>query len=230
MTTEGSRPSNPSGPAATPSGRGALIGLAALFFVPLLGASWLYYAGGWRPAGSTNHGELITPVRPLAASAPLVQADGAPAAADLLRGKWTLLYVDDGACASQQCRDALWTLRQTRLLLAEDMDRVQRVFVAEKNCCDREFLGHEHPGLIVLTTSAAPSAAPSAAMVATPDSSAPTADPARAWIDGFPRIAGQPHVFIIDPLGNLMMRFDVSQNPKGLKSDLEKLLKLSHIG
>jgi hypothetical protein len=165
-------------------------------------------------------------VRPLAASAPLVQADGAPAAADLLRGKWTLLYVDDGACASQQCRNALWTLRQTRLLLAEDMDRVQRVFVAEKNCCDREFLGREHPGLIVLTTSAASSAA----TAATPDGSAPTADPARAWIDGFPRIAGQPHVFIIDPLGNLMMRFDLRQNPKGLKSDLEKLLKLSHIG
>jgi hypothetical protein len=155
-----------------------------------------------------------------------VQADGAPAAADLLRGKWTLLYVDDGACASQQCRNALWTLRQTRLLLAEDMDRVQRVFVAEQNCCDREFLGREHPGLIVLTTSAAPSAA----TAATPDGSAPTADPARAWIDGFPRIAGQPHVFIIDPLGNLMMRFDLRQNPKGLKSDLEKLLKLSHIG
>ena len=44
-------------------GRGALIGLAALFFIPLLGAFWLYYAGGWRPAGSTNHGELITPAR-----------------------------------------------------------------------------------------------------------------------------------------------------------------------
>jgi hypothetical protein len=143
-----------------------------------------------------------------------------------LRGKWTLLYIDDGACATPQCRQALWTLRQTRLLLAEDMDRVQRVFVAEQNCCDREFLGREHPGLIVLTTSAAPSAA----TAATPDGSAPTADPARAWIDGFPRIAGQPHVFIIDPLGNLMMRFDLRQNPKGLKSDLEKLLKLSHIG
>jgi hypothetical protein len=37
-------------------------------------------------------------------------------------------------------------------------------------------------------------------------------------------------VFVVDPLGNLMMRFDVAQNPKGLLQDLEKLLKLSHIG
>ena len=107
-------------------------------------------------------------------------------------------------------------MRQTRLLLAEDMSRVQRVFVAEAGCCDREFLAREHPGLIVLTAQAG--------------DAAPRPDAARAWIDGFPRTAGEPHVFIIDPLGNLMMRFDLRQNPKGLKSDLEKLLKLSHIG
>jgi len=34
----------------------------------------------------------------------------------------------------------------------------------------------------------------------------------------------------VDPLGNLMMRFDARQEPKGLLSDLQKLLKLSHIG
>ena len=37
-------------------------------------------------------------------------------------------------------------------------------------------------------------------------------------------------IFIVDPLGNLMMRFDARQEPKGLLSDLQKLLKLSHIG
>lgn len=192
------------------SGRGALIGLAALFFVPLLGAFWLYYSGGWRPAGSTNHGELISPARPLPAAA-LVTNEGAPARSDLLNGKWTLLYVGDGAC-DEPCRNALWTMRQTRLLLAEDMSRVQRVFVAESNCCDNAFLTREHPGLETVV---------------------PADDTARAWLEQFPRTAANstgPYIFIVDPLGNLMMRFDSTQNPKGLLQDLEKLLKLSHIG
>ena len=176
-------------------GRSALVGLAALFFLPLAGAFWLYYAGGWRPAGSTNNGELIMPARPLPA-------------AETLRGKWTLVYVGDGACAAD-CRQALWTMRQTRLLLAEDMDRVQRVFLAETGCCDRPFLEREHAGLRTVT----------------PDDPA-----AKAWLGEFPRTPGRQFLYIVDPLGNLMMRFDVAQNPKGLKSDLEKLLKLSHIG
>ena len=102
-------------------------------------------------------------------------------------------------------------MRQTRLLLTADMDRVQRVFVAETGCCDRAFLASEHPDLKVL--------APPATRAAD-----------QAWIAGFPREAGVPYVFIIDPLGNLMMRFDLRQNPKGLKDDLKKLLKLYRTG
>lgn len=200
------------------AGRGALIGLAALFFVPLLGAFWLYYAGGWRPAGSTNYGELITPARPLPA-ATFAHPDGGAVRADLLRGKWTLLYIGDGAC-DEACSKALWTIRQTRLLLAEDMDRVQRVFVAETGCCNREFLAREHPGLETITASG---------------------DSAGAWLAQFPRgtvpasataatVNSKEFIYVIDPLGNLMMRFDVAENPKGLLKDLERLLKLSHIG
>ncbi len=193
-----------------PSGRAALLGLAALFLAPALGAAWLYYSGGWQPSGHTNHGELVLPAKPLA-EAPLLQLDGTPTPPALFAGKWTLLYIDDGACATPQCRKALWTLRQTRLLLTADMDRVQRVFVAETGCCDRAFLASEHPDLKVL--------APPATRAAD-----------QAWIAGFPREAGVPYVFIIDPLGNLMMRFDLRQNPKGLKDDLKKLLKLYRTG
>jgi len=203
MTTESQKIHSPA------SGRGVLIGLAALFFVPLLGAFWLYYSGGWRPKGSTNHGELISPAKPLAESN-FLNADGSPARPEFLQGKWTLLYIDDGSC-NTACREALWTMRQTRLLLAEDMDRVQRVFIAEQNCCDSAFLSREHAGLETIQ---------------------PSDEAAHLWLNQFPRNASgsKPYIFVVDPLGNLMMRFDSTQNPKGLLEDLEKLLKLSHIG
>lgn len=189
--------------------RGALIGLAALFFVPLAVSFYLYYVGGWRPSGSTNHGELITPARPLAPAA-LTLADGTtPARADLFRGKWSLVYIGDGRCAAADCRRALWVMRQTRLLLADDMTRVQRVLFAETACCDQGFLQAEHKGLEVVRADA----------------------PATAtFVAQFPRLDPAHSIYVVDPLGNLMMRFDARENPKGLLSDLEKLLKLSHIG
>ncbi|MFO1426818.1 MAG: hypothetical protein U1F11_07555 [Steroidobacteraceae bacterium] len=189
-------------------GRWLVGGLAALFFVPLALAFWLYYSGGWRPGGSTAHGELIVPARPLE-DAPFTLADGTTAArADLLRGKWTLVYVGDGRCDAA-CQRALWVARQARQLLAEDMSRVQRVFIATAGCCNAEFLAREHPGLDVVQ---------------------PLDPAARELVARFPTADAPYSLYVVDPLGNLMMRFDTRGDPTGLLEDLKKLLKLSHIG
>lgn len=189
-------------------GRRTLIGLAALFFVPLAIAFYLYYAGGWRPAGSTNHGELINPVRPLEDAAFTLPDGTTSARAGLLRDKWSLVYVGAGSC-DEACQRALWVMRQSRLLLAEDMSRVQRVFLSTRACCDEEFLDKEHVGLETVQA----------------------VDPAAIeLLTQFPPDNQANMIFIVDPLGNLMMRFDARQEPKGLLSDLQKLLKLSHIG
>ena len=193
--------------ADAPRGRAALIGLAALFFLPLLGSFYLYYIGGWRPEGGTNNGELISPARPLSPIT-LNKRDGTSPSQTLLQDKWSLVYIGDGRC-DEACQHALWTVRQTRLLLAEDMDRVQRVFIADEACCNDAFLDREHPGLEVIRAED---------------------DVTRQWLGQFPRDPAVPYVYIIDPLGNLMMRFDTRENPKGLLKDLEKLLKRSHIG
>jgi cytochrome oxidase Cu insertion factor (SCO1/SenC/PrrC family) len=189
-------------------GRRTLIGLAALFFVPLMISFWLYYQGGWRPAGTTNHGSLISPPR-LLEDAAFTLADGTTSArAGLLRDKWSLVYIGNGACDAA-CQRALWMMRQARLLLAEDMQRVQRVFIATGDCCNTEFLEREHQGVEVVQ---------------------PVDPAAQDVVAQFPVEGRRTGIYIVDPLGNLMMQFDSSQEPKGLLEDLKKLLKLSHIG
>lgn len=187
-------------------GRRQLLIVAAVFLLPVAGAFALYYGGLWRPAGSSSKGELIQPVRPLAVAG-LRHVDGTPADAAELRDKWTLLYIGDGACDAD-CRTALVFGRQSRLALNNDMTRVQRVFLATSHCCDMDYLNAEHPGLVAL------------------DASSPEAQPLLAQFPG-----DRAHtLFIVDPLGNLMMRHDASHTTKDLLSDLKKLLKLSHIG
>ncbi len=189
------------------AGRRKLLILAALFFAPVVIAFTLYYGNVWRPAGSASKGQLIQPARPLEVAG-LRNADGSAADPKVLEGKWTLIYIGDGACDAD-CRTALLFGRQSRLALNNEMTRVQRVFLATDNCCDTQYLATEQPGLIAL------------------DASAPEA---AALLAQFPEDRRQS-LFIVDPLGNLMMQHDASVlTTKNLLSDLKKLLKLSHIG
>jgi hypothetical protein len=196
-----------------------LAGLAALFLVPLVLAFYMYYGTEWRPIKRVNHGTLISPARPLPAvslkpetltdpdpNAPAPSA--APPIPKLFKDKWSVIYIGEGNC-DERCRQALYVMRQTRESLNNNMSRVERIFLVTGNCCAREFLLHEHPGLVV-------------ADAATPDGA--------RLLQEFPA-DGRPYsLFIVDPLGNLMMSYDSRQNPKGLLEDLQKLLRLSQIG
>jgi hypothetical protein len=187
-------------------GRRTLLIVAAVFLLPVAVAFTLYYGKLWRPANSSSKGQLIEPARPLTVGG-LRHADGTPAADSVFAGKWTLVYIGDGRC-DDACRTALVFGRQTRLALNNEMTRVQRVFLATGNCCETDYLAREQAGLIALDASAPESA---------------------ALLGQFP--GDREHtLFIVDPLGNLMMRHDASQTTKDLLSDLKKLLKLSHIG
>jgi hypothetical protein len=174
--------------------------LAALFVLPLALSFWMYYGDGWQPSGHTNYGELLEPVRPL----PL---DRWPEGKVLL-DKWSLVYIASGSC-EQRCRDALIVMRQTRLSLNQEMQRVNRVLIAGRNCCDEAFLQREHAGLLKLDADSAG---------------------AGEVVRIFPAEQRADSIFLVDPLGNLVMRYDEHSNPKGLLQDLKKLLKLSHIG
>lgn len=222
--------------------------LAALFLAPLAIAFFTYYATGWRPAGHVNHGTLISPPvalplvtlprmtlaadrqgpaapehaapehaapqqgaqRPAAPQRDAVGGGGASGA--VFRNQWSLVYIGDGAC-DPSCRWALYVMRQTRLGLNDDMTRVARVFLVSGGCCDLEYLARAYPGLVVLDA-AGPAGA--GLLAEFPGGRDPGA---RAYT-----------LYIVDPLGNLMMSYDARANPHGLLQDLQKLLRLSHIG
>jgi hypothetical protein len=194
-------------------GRRQVLALAALFFVPLAVAFWMYYGpAGWRPSGDASKGDLIEPARPLAEIA-LATADGKLTDARFLRGKWSMVYVGDGLC-DDRCRAALYLTRQSRIALNKDMDRVQRVFLVTGRCCDRGFLAQEHPDLIVARVDD---------------------DASAALLEPFPTYGGVPladagRIYLVDPLGNLLMSYAPTAPDKALLTDVKKLLRLSHIG
>ena len=183
--------------------RRPLLLLVAIFMAPLAFAFWLYYGSSWRPAQRTNHGELVQP----AITLPPLPAGRSTS--NSLNGKWSLVVVGNGeAGCDDGCRAALIYARQTWQSLGKLSPRVQRVLLAGDGCCDRNYLRDEHQGLAVAQL---------------PDSAVATV---RSAIP----LPHEHTIFIVDPLGNLMMRYDVRQDPKGLREDLKNLLELSHIG
>jgi hypothetical protein len=185
--------------------------LAGLFLLPLALAFFTYYGSSWRPMHTVNHGRLISPAQALPeVSLPQVlpAPPGTGPAPALFRGQWSLVYVGRGACEAD-CREALFVMRAARLALNTDMTRVAQVFLVTGECCAREFLAREHPGLRVLAAQGA------------------AAEP---LLRAFGAEDRAHTLFVVDPLGNLMMRYDARQNSRGLLEDLQKLLRLSHIG
>jgi len=186
-----------------------VIALALLFIGPLAAAGFVYYAvPDWRPGGLVNHGELIQPpvVMPQIS---LAGPDGATLIAEPLRRRWTMIYVDDSGCAAR-CEDILFQTWQVRYLLHRDLDRVRRILVYTGEPPDPALIAQRHRDLLVADASAAGAPALLAALP--------------------PEAATGDAVYLVDPLGNLMMRFPLTGTWQDMHKDLKKLLKLSRIG
>jgi hypothetical protein len=176
--------------------------IATVFFGPLLVAAWMYYGGYFNATGSgSNHGALLEPIVNLRTEMP-----GSALLAEAAE-RWVLLYANDTACA-ETCRDALYTMRQSRLMLGKDQDRLARGFLHGDSLPDRVFLANEHRGLML----------------------AEDADLARLLKNKKPDGLEQGGYFLVDPLGNLVMYFRPDIDPSDMVADIEHLLRLSHIG
>jgi hypothetical protein len=183
-------------------GRRTLILLAFVFFGPLAAAFALYYGNIWKPTGMAVNGLLIQPPRPLPTDS-LISGAEAPRFMDL----WTLVIVAPGDC-DDTCQKALVESRQVRRALGKERDRVQRVWLVSQGVANADFVAEQHPNL------------------ATVPASEPRLAPVLAIIGEV--AAGE--VLVVDPLGNLMMRFPPGTTMRAMDTDLKKLLKTSRIG
>ena len=186
-----------------PRGQLQLALIAAIFLGPLAVATWLYYGGeGLQPEGRANHGILLEPFTNLPEALP------DSAFADSGEEKhWRLVYINTADC-DDACRNGLYTIRQIRLMLGREMERVERVFLHGDAPLDTLFLAQEHEGLVALGETS---------LAEFLEGKLPEGTPGNGY-------------YLVDPLGNLVLYFPPSIKPRDMVSDLKRLLRLSSIG
>lgn len=183
--------------------RSARLTLAALVVVctlPVVASYTTYYF--WQPDETMNYGELIAPVALPEATARGV--DGADVDLASLRGRWTLVYAGAGDCG-ERCTQALYAMRQSWLAQGEEMRRVDRLWLVT---------GQVQPAVNALGD----------------QRGLKVARAVEPWLAGLPGSEQEQHIYLVDPLGNVMMRFPPEADVKRMIKDLQRLLKYSRLG
>ncbi len=188
------------------SGRWKMLALMLVCAAPVIASYFMYYVV--RPEGRKNYGELIQPARAL----PAVQArllDGTAYALSALQGQWLLVSVAGGAC-DETCQKRIYWTRQLREVMGRDKDRIERVWlVMDDSSVDSKLVQQVHAPL-------------NDAQALRVD--APTL---AAWL---PAEAGkkiEEHIYVVDPYGNLMLRWPTDIDAAKAKRDIHNLLRAS---
>lgn len=176
--------------------------ILALCAAPFAAAWFAYFV--WQPQSRMNYGELIES-HPLT-DPELHRLDGASFRLSQLRGKWVLLQLDSGAC-SDACRIKLLYMRQLRLAQGAERERIESVWLVTDRTMPDPALLRDYEGAYVVRAVGSPILAE------------------------FPATRGaSEHIYLVDPLGNLMLRFPKNPEPARMLKDLARLLRVSRIG
>jgi len=190
-----------------------LIAVLLVCLAPVVFALLAYYvpALGLRPETRTHYGQLIEPQRPIPGDLALTDAQGQPYDLNQLKGQWLLISAGPGACP-ESCVRGLFVLRNSHASQGKNVDRLERVWFITDDAPAAPVVGDAYAGTHILR-----------------------ADPARlaAWLAPDaqdPETALARGLWIVDPLGHLMMRFPDAQQPEAVRDDIRTLLKNSRIG
>lgn len=187
-------------------GRSKLLLVIAICAAPLIFSYLTYYV--IKPTGRTNYGTLLDPsLYPMPKLNGVLQG-GQPQELDAYKGKWIMLQVSSSDCQSA-CQNTLLNMRQLQLMQGKEMSRIERVVLVTDQKPMETSLLREYDGTHFLRA----------------DSKA-----VAAWLPAEEGSTTQDRIYLIDPLGNLMMRYPVDADPSKIKKDMSKLLKASSIG
>ena len=191
----------------TSSGRWRMLLVLAVCTAPVIASYFTYFV--IRPEGRTNYSDLITPLRQIPAELALADLQGHAVAPATLVGQWLLVVVAGGACDAV-CERHLWLQRQLRETLGREKSRIEKVW---------------------LIPDAATPSAQTLAAIGAPTTPATVLRVSRsalaAWLQPAAGQALEAHMYVVDPLGNWMMRVPPDADPVRLKRDVEKLLRAS---
>lgn len=188
--------------ASTRAGRWKMLALLLVSAAPVVASYFTYYVV--RPEGRRNYGELVNPQRPLPAFTG-IDAQGRSVPLTQLKDQWLLISVADSACDTA-CQEHLYLQRQLRETLGKEKDRLDWVWFRTGNAPLADALKQATSAAVVLQLDAAQLA---------------------TWLEPAPGQRLEDHLYVVDPLGNWMMRFPAHLDPKQAKSDLDRLLRAS---
>jgi hypothetical protein len=188
--------------AMTRSGRWKMLLLLLVSASPVIASYLAYYVV--RPDGRRNYGELIDPQRPLPALTG-IDASGNEMPLAALKDQWLLISVGDSACG-EICQQHLYLQHQLRETLGKDKDRLDWVWLRTGSRDLSEPLRQATATATVLHVDAAALA---------------------TWLVPATGQRLEDHLYVVDPIGNWMMRFPAQADPKQVKRDLDRLLRAS---
>ncbi len=160
-----------------------------------------------RPEGRTNYGTLILPTRTLPELA-LRTLDGTPVVARSLHGQWLMVLVGPSACDAA-CEQRLFTQRQLREMLGRERDRIDKIWLITDDGPISPMLREAIGGTAPVTALRADRAA------------------VARWLAPAEGQALEDHLYIVDPMGEWMMRMPPQPEPSRVKRDLDRVLRAS---
>lgn len=215
MTTDSSTNQTSETPMKAQRSVKPLILVLLVSLAPVIAAFLVYYNPQWRPDGNVNYGTLVEPQRPMpsAAELPLTTIDGKPFDINDLRSQWLLIAADGAACP-EECAKKLYILRNTHAMTGKNVERLTRVWFITDDAEVPQKVLDAYVGTIMLR--------------ADPDDLAKfltvPADMANA------KEALAVPMWIMDPLGNLILEYPKDADPLKVRKDIGKLLHSSRIG